>query len=94
MADDRMNFLRSQFDKLFIGLLIIFFTFMAHHVHDEAKDVLSFCLDSSKQLVAALLTLTVQKAFQQRKTELNGGTNDTTKNSTSSSALPAPATGA
>jgi hypothetical protein len=69
---------KDRFIELLLSLLIIFFAILALHAYHHGiseSGFVTFCTDNGKQLVAALLTITVARTAGNRKSDSNGGNN-------------------
>jgi hypothetical protein len=64
------------------ALFIICFAGAVHGSHDNDKELLAFSVDSAKQILAAILTVTtIGVAANRRTTDQNGGQNGKTTTS-------------
>jgi len=83
--------MREYKNYIFLGLLFILcFAGAVHGSHDQDKELLSFSVDSAKQILAAILTVTtVAAAATRRSTDPpNGGTNGSPSSTVSGTTLP------
>jgi hypothetical protein len=71
------------------SMFVICFAGAVHGSHDQDKELLAFSIDSAKQILAAILTVTTV-ALTNKK---NGGTNDTKTDSTSPAPVVTPGVG-
>lgn len=61
------------------ALFAICFAGAIHGSHDNDKELLAFSVDSAKQILAAILTITAVTTNRRAADFPNGGTNGTTK---------------
>jgi hypothetical protein len=81
---------REYKNYIFLGLLwTSCFIGAIHGSHDGDKELLSFSIDSAKQILAAILTVTTVAVAASRSTDKpNGGTNAQTKVDSPGTTLP------